>query len=75
MKRDLYRMLQDGEEIWRGDALDWKDAEERCFDSWDETPGNLERYTLQRWGTVQISSSLKDKAWVTVYSNQCLAPY
>lgn len=68
-----FRMLQYGEEIWRGKAIDWKDAEERCFDSWDETPGSLERYTLQRWGVISYGPSMKGKGWVMVYKDQCLA--
>ena len=71
---NYYRILQDGHEIWRGKAYDTQDAEERCFDAWDETPGSLERFTLQRWGAVKLTSSIKGKAWITIYANQCLAP-
>jgi hypothetical protein len=71
MKRTLYRMLCDGETEWQGNALDTSEAEEKCF--WDEPPGSLNRYTLQRWGTVKLTSSIKDKGWVTIYANQALA--
>lgn len=73
MKKQWYRMMQDGGEIWRGTAYDASNAEEKCFSSFDETPGSLERYTLQRWGVVHYSKTLKGKDWVKVYANQCLA--
>jgi len=71
--KKLYRMLQDGGEVWRGKAYDTEHAEERCFAVWDECPGSLERYTLQYWGKVKISRTMTDDGWVTVYENQCLA--
>lgn len=64
----FYRLLEDGEEIWRGKALDIEHAEERAF--WSEQPGSLCRYTLQYWGQVKISSEMKTAGWVTVYENQ-----
>ena len=72
--KKTFRMLQDNEEIWRGSAYDAEHAEQWFFDAWDESPGSLERYTLQRWDTVKYSSAFKGKGWVTVYSNACLAP-
>lgn len=66
-------MLQDGEEVWRGKAYDAEHAEERFFDAWDESPGSLERYTLQRWGLVRVASWSRIPGWVTVYENQALA--
>ncbi len=68
-------MLLDGEEFWRGAAHDAEDAEDNCFDSWEDCPGSLERYTLQKWGTVNLTRSIKDRAWVTVYKDKCLAPF
>jgi hypothetical protein len=72
--KSTFRFLQHGEEVWRGSAYDAEHAEERFFDAWDEVPGSLERYTLQRWGTVKYTSTLKGKGWVTVYENANLAP-
>lgn len=71
--KKTFRMLQNGEEIWRGSAYDAEHAEERFFDSFDESPGSLERYTLECWGTVKYGSTMTGKGWVTVYSNACLA--
>jgi len=71
MKLTTYRMLEDGEESWRGKARDAEHAEEKCF--YDESPGSLVRYTLQKWGKVKISSTMTDDGWVTVYENQALA--
>ena len=68
---DTYRMLEDGEESWRGKAHDVEHAEEKCF--YDEPPGSLVRYTLQKWGKVKISSTMTDNGWVTIYENQALA--
>ena len=72
MKTTLYRMLDtDGNEQWRGRACDAGHAEEKCF--WDESPGSLERFTLQKWGKVKLSSSITTAGWVTVYANQSLS--
>jgi hypothetical protein len=70
--KKTYRFLQFNEEVWRGAAYDTAHAEERFLDSWDESPGSLERYTLQRWGTVKYGHDLKGRGWVTVYENACL---
>lgn len=71
---DFYRMLDtEGNEIWRGKAHDVSHAEERCFS--DESPGSLERFTLQRWGRVKLTKQIKTDGWVTVYRNECLAHY
>lgn len=69
-----YRMLDSatGETIWQGRAHDVSDAEERCF--YFDQPGSLERFTLQRWGTVHYSRELRGKGWVTVYENRHLCP-
>jgi hypothetical protein len=72
MKKDFFRFLQDGETVWQGHAYDPEHAEERAF--WDETPGSLERFTLQRWGTVKLGPTMRGKGWVTVYRDACLAP-
>ncbi len=66
-----YRMLADGEQEWSGRASDSAHAEEKCF--YDESPGSLVRYTLQRWGKVKISSTMSHPGWVDVYKNQSLA--
>ena len=71
MKRDFYRMLCDGVPEWQGRAYSTEDAEEKCF--FDEPPGSLNRYTLQRWGTVKLGPTMRGKGWVTVYADQCLA--
>lgn len=68
-----FRLLEDGEEIWRGKACDVEHAEEKAF--WDETPGSFQRYTLQRWGSVKISSTMKAAGWVTVYAEQRLTSH
>ena len=60
-----------GNTTWQGYAYGVEHAEERCF--FDEMPGSLERYTLQRWGTVSYSKSVKGKGWVTIYKDECLA--
>jgi len=73
MKPTLYRMQQHGETVWQGHARNDYHAEERFFDAGDETPGSLERYTLQRWGTVKLGPTMRGKGWVTVYADQCLA--
>lgn len=65
--KTLYRMLEDGETIWQGRAHEAAEAEERAF--YDEPPGSLCAYTLQRWGKVKISSSMTDDGWVTIYEN------
>jgi hypothetical protein len=70
---NTYRILQNGECIWQGRAYDPEHAEEKCFD--DETPGGFERFTLQVWGTVRLSKSMRGKDWKTVYTDQCLAAY
>ncbi len=70
--RPLFRFLQNGEEIWQGRANDADHAEERAF--WDETPGSLERFTLQRWGRVKLTKQISGMGWITVYSDACLAP-
>lgn len=63
-------MLQDGEEMWQGRAYDIEHAEDRCF--YHDSPGSLERYTLQRWGKVKVSREISVDGWVTVYENQSL---
>lgn len=54
-----YRMLENGEEVWRGKAWDVEHAEEKIF--WDESPCMYIKYTLEYWN--------KEK-WVTVYENE-----
>lgn len=72
MKTNLYRMLDtDGNVTWQGNARDVEHAEEKCF--WDESPGSLERFTLERWGKVKISRTMSQGGWVTVYKNESLA--
>ncbi len=67
-----YRMLdEEGNETWRGKARDIEHAEEKCF--WDESPGNLERFTLQVWGKVKFGKQISGDDWVTVYKNEALA--
>ena len=74
MKKKLYRMLDTptGETTWSGYAYSPEHAEEKCF--YDETPGSLERFTLQVWGKVKISRTMSQDGWKTVYENQCLSP-
>ncbi len=74
MKTTLYRMIDSatGETVWSGRACDADHAEEKCF--WDESPGTLERFTLQKWGRVKLSRQITGAGWITVYRNQCLAP-
>ncbi len=74
-QKHTFRMLQDGEEVWRGKAYDAEHAEARFFDAWDESPGSLERFTLQRWGLVRVASWSWSRipGWVNVYENQVLA--
>lgn len=63
-------MLENNEPTWHGKARDTEHAEEKCF--WDESPASLVRYTLQYWGKVKLSSSIKGDGWVTVYKDECL---
>ena len=67
---DTYRILEDGEQIWQGRAYNSEHAEEKAFA--DEVPGSLNRYTLQSWGQVKVSSQIKTGGWVTVYRDACL---
>jgi hypothetical protein len=60
MKTRTYRMLENGEPSWSGQAAYDEQAEEKCF--FDEEPGSLVRYTLQYW-------SESRKEWVTVYKD------
>jgi hypothetical protein len=59
-KTKTYRMLENGETAWSGQATCDEQAEERCF--FDEEPGSLVRYTLQYW-------SESRHQWVTVYAD------
>lgn len=63
-----FRMLCDGVEEWRGKAHDVEHAEDRCF--FDESPGELNRYTLQRW---KPHKKLPAGKWVTIYESESLA--
>ncbi len=60
MKSKTYRMLENGETSWSGQAVCDEQAEERCFS--DEEPGSLVAYTLQYW-----SESIQ--SWITVYKD------
>ena len=71
MKLTPYRMLAAGEQEWSGNARDTEHAEEKCF--WDELPGSLVRYTLQKWGRVKFGKSISGPGWVTIYGNQPLS--
>ena len=66
MKMKTYRMLENGETSWSGQAAYDEQAEEKCFR--DEEPGSLVRYTLQYW-------SEQHAKWITVYKDIqiCLA--
>jgi hypothetical protein len=55
-----YRMLENGETSWSGQARDAEHAEEKCFA--DEEPGSLVAYTLQYW-------SESSQSWVTIYKD------
>ena len=68
--KQLYRMLADGEQEWSGRAFNTEHAEERCF--FNEEPGSLVKYTLQKWGRKKISSTMTMENWITVYENQSL---
>lgn len=74
MKKELYRLLDtpSGAVVWQGRAWDVEDVENKAF--FDDSPGSLERYTLQHWGRVRVASWSKLPGWVTIYANQCLAP-
>ncbi len=60
MKTKTYRMLENGETSWSGQAAYDEQAEERCF--FDEEPDSLVRYTLQYW-------SEQHAKWITVYAD------
>ena len=67
-----YRMLDEhGNETWRGKAFDVSHAEEKCF--FDESPGSMERFTLQLWGPVKLTRQITSNGWRTIYENECLA--
>jgi hypothetical protein len=73
MKTLLFRITQDGSTVWQGRAYDVEHAIEKAF--FDETPGTLERFDMDRWGRVKLSRSIKSQGWVNVFRNECLAPY
>jgi hypothetical protein len=72
--KHLFRLLDSatGETVWQGRAYDACHAEEKAF--WDESPGSMERFTLQKWGRVKLSREITGKGWVTLYRDACLAP-
>lgn len=60
MKKHLFRVLEDGEEIWRGEAANEEMALETAL---GEETSNL-TYEIQAWGDKKISGSMKMKDWV-----------
>jgi hypothetical protein len=66
MNLETYRLLEDGEETWKGKAYSPEQAEERAF--FDESPSSQIKYTLQRWGRVQVSRENHVLGWVTLYT-------
>lgn len=63
-------MLENGEQFWSGKAWDAEHAEERCF--YDEEPGSLVKYTLQKWGRIKLTREISGDGWITVYENERL---
>jgi hypothetical protein len=72
-KINTYRLLEDGEELWRGKAYDAEHAEEKAFS--DEPPGSIPRYTLQRRGVVKLSRQIQSMGWITVYKDERLSSH
>ena len=72
--KHLFRLTDSatGETVWQGRAYDARHAEEKAF--WDESPGSMERFTLQKWGRVKLSRQISGEGWVTIYRDACLAP-
>lgn len=68
--KELYRMLANGEEEWRGVAWSMEHAEERCF--YHEEPNHSTRYTLQKWSAVNFTKEIKGNDWKTIYENALL---
>lgn len=62
-----YRILEDGEQLWKGLAHDPDHALEKCFN--DEEPGSLCRYTLQEYRMIKLSKSNKGMGWHTHMEN------
>lgn len=60
MKKNLYRVLEDGEQIWSGKAFSEDEALELAL---GEETSNL-TYEIQRWGNKKISRSMSMKDWV-----------
>jgi hypothetical protein len=67
-KKIWFRVLEDGHEIWRGAAYDTDHAWERCF--WDEEPGSIPVYRLEKAGKVKISSTMTQPGWVKVWEGR-----
>ena len=66
MKRSLFRILEtygtDGpHEVWRGAAYDPDHALERAYD--DETAGGFVTLTVERWGRVKVTQSIRIAGW------------
>lgn len=65
--KSTFRVLESGEEVWRGTAYDEDNALDKCF--FDENPGNL-TYTLEKWGKVKYSRELSGPGWVKVWNGR-----
>lgn len=70
-KRDIYRVLENGEEAWRGKAFDADHALERYADYCDGA-GSLVDLKLEKLGTVNLtkSGSHKGEAWSKVWEGR-----
>ncbi len=58
--KQLYRILEDGEQIWQGKA--WSENKALELALGEETGDSL--YEIQRWGDKKISSVASMKDWI-----------
>lgn len=66
-----YRIREDGEIAWQGKATDADDALERFFEDEDPSPSIF--YTVEVFGEVQFSKTIKGKGWTTAFSGRLIS--
>lgn len=57
-----YRILENGEQYWIGEARDVDHALEKCYD--DGGPGSLVKVGVEIWGKVKVASWCKVGGWI-----------
>lgn len=68
IEKKLYRLMQEGCEIWRSRAFDTHELRDKFFKVWQGKPDSLERFTIQRFDQTHLSLPNK-KHWFTVCEN------